>query len=42
MTAEEIIEDMYRIYPNLPSPVHEPLKFRYYIKMYMFQKGLLK
>ena len=37
MTDEElmrVLEDMERIFGELPSPVHEPIRFAYYVRMY--------
>lgn len=36
--AEKIVEDMQRIFPNLPDPVHEPIRAAYYIKLYKHMK----
>jgi hypothetical protein len=44
MTNEELdkmLNEMYNIFSNLPSPEREPRRFRYYVKLYKHIKGLL-
>ena len=44
MTNEELdqhLDSMYELFGTLPSPTHEPKRFRYYVRMYKHIKGLL-
>ena len=34
MNTEEHIERMFELWPNIPSPEHHPLVFKYHIKLY--------
>ncbi len=39
MTDQEILyhyERMKKIYPDLPDPEHEPIRFAYYVKLYRY------
>lgn len=39
MTDDEvvmIIEEMERMFGKLPDPLHEPIRFGYYVKLYRF------
>lgn len=42
MTEDEIkitIENMIEYFGELPHPAHEPKRFAYYVKLYMYFKG---
>lgn len=39
MTDDEVsvvVEEMERMFGALPSPVHEPIRFAHYVKLYKF------
>lgn len=42
MTAEEHALKFLEMYPNLPSPVHHPKLFNYYLRLYKFNHELKK
>ena len=39
--SEEQIAELKHMFPNCPNPVREPIKFTFYVKMYLTSKGLL-
>ena len=39
--TDEQIEELKRIFPCCPNPIHEPQKFMHYVKMYLTHKALL-
>jgi hypothetical protein len=39
MTDEEVkivVEDMERVFGKLPDPLHEPIRFAHYVKVYRY------
>ncbi len=38
---DDQIEELKKMFPECPNPIHEPQKFMHYIKMYLTSKGLL-
>lgn len=36
MTSEEHAIKFMEMFPNCPNPKHEPKKFEYFVKMYLF------
>jgi hypothetical protein len=42
MTEQELeilLDEMYAYFGELPSPEHEPKRFRYYVKLYKYYKS---
>ena len=39
-SLEQILEDMKEFFGELPSPVHEPIRFKYYLKLFTYYKGI--
>ena len=37
----EQIEELKKMFPSCPNPIHEPAKFMHYVRMYLTSKGLL-
>lgn len=36
---ENALDEMFEMFGTLPSPEHEPKRFKYYVKMYNYRKG---
>jgi hypothetical protein len=36
---ENVLDEMYARFGELPSPEHEPKRFKYYVKLYKFYKN---
>lgn len=42
MTRKELnktLDEMYEMFGTLPSPEHEPKRFKFYVKMYNYRKS---
>lgn len=36
MTYEEHVDRVLEMFPNIPNPEHEPIKFQYYLNVYKY------
>jgi hypothetical protein len=36
MTFEQHVEKILEMFPNIPNPEHEPIKFAYYLRLYKY------
>jgi hypothetical protein len=36
---ENVLNEMYSYFGNLPSPEHEPKRFAYYVKLFKYLKN---
>jgi hypothetical protein len=41
MKPEELIEEFLQQYPDAPNYIHEPYKFAFLVRSFLYYKGLL-